>query len=72
MLFFMAAARHLLYGVTSQSHIGLYWTLVFLTVGAIEVNAIFGKTGPITTIKGVLTCGFALTAIFYAFLVICM
>jgi len=57
MLFFMAAARHLLYGVSAQSMIGVYWTLVFITVGAIEVNALYGKTGPMTTIKGVIHCG---------------
>jgi uncharacterized membrane protein len=72
MLFYMASARHLIYSVTDQSKIGVYWALVAITVGAIEYNAIFGKTGPITTIKGVITCGFVLTAIFYAFLVFTM
>lgn len=72
MLFYMASARHLLYGVTPQSHVGVYWALVAITVGAIEYNALFGKTGPMTTIKGVITCGFVLTAIFYAFIAFTM
>jgi len=72
MLFFMAAARHLIYGVSENSHVGAYWALVAVTVGAIEYNALCGKTGPITTIKGVITCGFILVAVFYAFLVFTM
>ena len=31
----------------------------------LEVNALKGKTGPITTIKGVITSGFVLTLIMY-------
>lgn len=72
MLFYMASARHLIYGVSAESKIGLYWLLVFVVVGGIEVNALIGKTGPITTVKGVITSGFVLTAIFYAFLAITM
>lgn len=72
MLFFMAAARHLVYGVSPNSHIGVYWGLIAVTVGAIEYNALFGKTGPMTTIKGVITSGFVLVALFYAFLVFTM
>ncbi len=34
----------------------------------LEVNAIFGKTGPMTTVKGVIHCSIALAAIFVALL----
>lgn len=72
MLFFMAAARHLVYGVTGTSHVGVYWALVAVALGAIEYNALFGKTGPMTTIKGVITSGFILVAVFYAFIAFTM
>ena len=32
-------------------------------IAAIELNAIFGKQGPITTVKGVISCGVGLTVI---------
>ena len=31
----------------------------------LQANALKGKTGPMTTIKGVIHCGFALTAVLY-------
>ncbi len=34
-----------------------------IVIGAIEVNAVKGKLGPMTTVKGAIGCGFALTAI---------
>lgn len=70
MLFFMAAARHLTYSVTEASNVGLYLALATATILGLEANAIWGKTGPMTTIKGVITSGFVLTAIFYVFLAI--
>ncbi len=63
MLFFMLGASHLLFPVTDSSNVMLYWGLILALVGAIELNAIFGKPGPIATVKGVVTCSFALTAI---------
>ena len=32
---------------------------------ALEANAIFGKQGPLTTIRGVITSGFVLTAVLW-------
>jgi uncharacterized membrane protein len=64
MILFMVSAMHLsTYPVTENSHVGLYWLLVLVVVGGIEANAIWGKTGPMTTIKGVITSGFVLTAV---------
>lgn len=65
MLFFMLAASHFGYSVTENSNVMAYWLVVLLGVGAIQANAMFGKTGPLTTIKGVMTCGFILTAVFF-------
>lgn len=64
MLFFMLSAMHLPYAAGEGSHVGAYWALFLLIVGGIEANALIGKSGPMTTIKGVVTCGFILTAVF--------
>jgi hypothetical protein len=36
-----------------------------IIAGALQFNAIKGKLGPLTTVKGVITTGFALTAVIY-------
>jgi len=64
MLYFMLSASHLPYNVNEHSLISLYWIVVTLLVGGLQVNAMVGKTGPMTTIKGVITCGFGLTVLF--------
>lgn len=64
MIFFMLSANHLGFNVTENSSIMGYWIAALVILAAIEVNAIKGKTGPITTIKGVITAGFVLTAVF--------
>lgn len=64
MMFFMVGASHLGFAVTETSNVTAYWICALLIIGGIEANAIFGKTGPITTVKGVITCGFLLTAVF--------
>ncbi|MCE3011239.1 MAG: urate hydroxylase PuuD [Proteobacteria bacterium] len=67
MLFFMLSARHLgTVSVTPESNVNLFWGIILITWLAIEANAIKGKLGPITTIKGVITGGFVLTAWIYA------
>lgn len=72
MMFFMASASHLIYSVGPNSHVAIYWIVAILTAVGIEWNALFGKNGPMTTIKGVITSGFVLTAIYYAFIVFTM
>lgn len=64
MLFFMGAASHWTYSVTSASKISIYVAIATIIMIAIEANALKGKQGPMTTIKGVITCGFALTILF--------
>lgn len=63
MLFFMLSASHLNYAVTESSNVPLYWIAIFVLIGALQANATFGKPGPMTTIKGVITCGFVLTGV---------
>jgi uncharacterized membrane protein len=65
MLFFMASASHLTYTIDENSNFGILWLVLLVIIGAIELNAIKGKPGPLTTIKGVIHCGFALAAVFY-------
>jgi uncharacterized membrane protein len=64
MLFMMAGASHLALPVNEQSHFGAYWAVTAVILALIEGNALKGKLGPIETVKGVITCGFALTAVF--------
>jgi len=68
MLFFMGAASHLPFGVREGSPVMIYWILLAIISGGIEVNALKGKTGPMTTVKGVITSGFVLTAVIYVLL----
>ncbi len=63
MLFFMLGANHLGFTVNDSSKICLYWIVAAILIGALELNAIKGKTGPLTTVKGVIHCSLGLTAL---------
>lgn len=69
MLFFMAASVHL-GGLSAPlgdvSIISLI--LTFGLIAALEINAIVGKQGPMSSVKGVITSGFVLTLILYLFM----
>lgn len=66
MLFFMGAARHL---VLQRDFTQVNFSIIAGVFGAIlillEANALKGKTGPLTTIKGVIHCGLGLAAVLY-------
>ncbi len=51
------------YGVNS---LPLGFWIVMALILALEANAIWGKTGPMTTVKGVIHCSIALTVVFLA------
>ncbi len=53
-------------GVSSSIGLGLWVVLAIIVL--IEVNAIFGKTGPIATVKGVIHSSIILTIVFAAVL----
>ncbi len=53
------------YGMNSLP-LGLW--IVLALIAALELNAIFDKTGPMTTVKGVVHCSIALTVVFLAIL----
>ena len=73
MLFLMGSSTHLPsasglgHGMVGNS--GLTALIVALViVAALQLNAIFGKQGPMTTVRGVITSGFVLTGVLWAVL----
>jgi uncharacterized membrane protein len=66
MLFFMASSVHLPQLQTPiHSASAASLAAVFGLIAVLALNGIFGKTGPITSLKGVIGSGFVLTAILY-------
>jgi uncharacterized membrane protein len=65
MLFFMGAAPHLPIQI-DMSKAGIWYAIIIVIAGGLQINAIRGKLGPMTTVKGVITSGFVLAGIIYA------
>lgn len=66
MLFFMASSVHLAQLATPIRNAGLLSLLVvFGLILLLELNAIFGKTGPMTSVKGVVHMSVLLTIVLY-------
>jgi uncharacterized membrane protein len=72
MLFFMGAASHLPLQITDTSSLSCVAWAVGIVLLIVEGNALKGKNGPMTTVKGVITCGFILTAILYGLIEACL
>lgn len=64
MLFFMGSSAHMAHGPLGGSSAALWVALVI--IAALEANAIFGKQGPMTTVRGVLLSSLVLTAVLWA------
>ena len=65
MLLFMGAASHYPVGVTeSTSFSGLFWVLAII-IGALEINAVIGKPGPMASVKGVIHSGLVLSVVLF-------
>jgi len=64
MLFGMLASKHLY--IEGAGGTGFYACIVIILL--LEANALFGKTGPMTSVKGVIHCSIALTAVLWALL----
>ncbi len=62
MLFFMASSVHLAQLMTASTVAKVVSLLIVL---ALEVNAIVGKQGPMTSVKGVIHMGLLLTLVLY-------
>jgi uncharacterized membrane protein len=65
LLFFMGAARHLGLTIPENFSPGMVLGVVTLIILALEFNAIKGKLGPMTTVRGVIHCGVGLLVILY-------
>jgi uncharacterized membrane protein len=62
MLYFMGAARHLQADVVLNPAV---LGALGIVIGALWINGIVGKTGPMTSVKGVITSGLVLTVVLY-------
>lgn len=65
MLFFMAAARHLPVATGPESNYLMLTIVSAVIIFGLEFNAIKGKLGVLTTVKGVITSGFVMAAVLY-------
>ncbi len=65
MLFFMGAASHLPIMISPTANLWILVVLFALILGGLEFNALKGKMGPMTTVKGVISSGFGLAAVLY-------
>jgi len=67
MLFFMGAARGLVIPSVggAESSIATAMMVTTAIILLLQANALYGKTGPITSVKGVIHCGLALTLVLY-------
>lgn len=64
MLFYMVGAAHLPISM-DMNNVLMYWIALLVIWAALQVNSLKGKLGPLTTVNGVIACGFGLTAVVY-------
>ncbi len=64
MLFFMGSSAHMPSGLVADASMPAL-VIVFLIILALELNAIFGKQGPLTSVAGVIHMGILLTIVLY-------
>jgi len=64
MLFFMGSSAHFSHGGIAADNLALIVAIVI--AAALEINAIVGKQGPMTTVRGVIVSGLVLTAVLWA------
>lgn len=65
LLFFMGACRHLVIYVPDNFSSGPVMGVTGGLILLLELNAIKGKLGPLTTVKGVIHCSLALLVVLY-------
>ncbi len=67
MLFFMTSANHLTnLSIAPDANFGVLIAVLAVIIGALQFNAMKGKLGPMTSVKGVIHMGFVLTLVLYA------
>jgi uncharacterized membrane protein len=64
MLFGMLGSKHLFIADVGATG---FWACVIIIL-ALEANALFGKTGPMTSVRGVIHCSLGLTALLWVLL----
>lgn len=67
MLFFMGAAAHLPMSMSNSSFVSAITPSAIL-IAVIQLNAMFGRPGPIASVKGVIHMGVLLTVVLYGLL----
>ncbi|MEZ5558833.1 MAG: urate hydroxylase PuuD [Pseudomonadales bacterium] len=67
MLFFMGSSAHFAHGGLNGNSTALIVALVI--IAALELNAIFGKQGPMTSVRGVIVSGLVLTGVLWGVVV---
>jgi uncharacterized membrane protein len=65
MLFFMGASRHLGLNIPEEFSATTVLLVVTLIIFALQLNALKGKLGMLTTVRGVIHCGVALLVVLY-------
>lgn len=65
MLFFMGSSAHMPVGLIGTASMTALIPILVI-IAALQVNGIIGKQGPLTTVKGVIGSGLALTVVLYA------
>ena len=65
LLFFMGACRHLGLNIPDNFSPTAVISVVTILILLLELNAIKGKLGPLTTVKGVIHCGLGLLVVLY-------
>ena len=66
MLFFMGSSAHMPSGLAMDDTNSMALIGALLVIAVLQVNGMFGKQGPMTSVSGVITSGFALTVVLYA------
>lgn len=66
LLFFMGASRHLGLSIPENFNPMAVISIITVIILGLELNALKGKLGPMTTVKGVIHCGCALLVLLYA------
>lgn len=66
MLLLMGMSSH--FAISEGSHLGLKWILILVITAALQFNALKGKLGPLTTVRGVIHCSAGLAAVMFAIL----
>lgn len=69
LLFFMGAAQNVPDSFAEDTSLWFFWIPALIIIGGLEANAVKGKIGYMTTVRGVITCGFVLTAVLYGLFV---